>query len=101
MSTTRLLLAGGEEHDFVMRDGQLFVRSCGQPDMPIRWSRGAEHFLLVAQAKYGFHPVFGPDGQPGFDLPNGVYMVGLKPFRQSNGDLSLQVEPDRRIASRT
>jgi hypothetical protein len=84
---THVLLCAGPTLLVIDKDGSLFYRRPGQPDVKIPYSRqnyGA--FFHSARYKYDLSQVIGPDGEQNPLLPEETAMPELRPDRLSTGE---------------
>jgi restriction system protein len=84
---TRVLLCAGPALLVVKKDGALFFRRPGQPDVPVPYSpENYPIFLNSARYKYDLTPVVGPRGEQEPALPEGSEIPGLNRELLANGE---------------
>jgi len=91
---TQVLLCAGPDLLVVKKDGLLFFRRGGQPDVPVPYS--PEHypvFLRSARQKHGLTPVLGPSGEEAPCVPDGGSMPVLRRDRLASGEEMYRLEP--------
>src|SRR5438105_4164009 len=84
---TQVLLCAGPGLLVVQKDGLLFYRRPGQPDVPVPYAQGHYSvFLRSAREKNGLTPVVGPNGEEAPCLPEESATPSLRRERLSTGE---------------
>lgn len=88
----RALLCAGSTLLVIDKDGVLFYRRAGQPDVKVPYApRHYPVFFHSARYKYDLCRVIGPDGQPDPPLPEGTTIPELRSERLATGETVFRI----------